>query len=108
MVVPHPEARTSAKGRRSKLTGSSEEQAEKFVIAGPRLHQIHVDHTLALCDKQVEHAVQDGERRISRDRLFRRVVNRPSGNVVLRKKLLRVFAALSPTAVVSPLERNCH
>jgi hypothetical protein len=63
-----------------------------------------MDHLAPFGNPKMRDAIEDIERRLAEDRLLCSVPNRAVVDPVLSKKLLRALAALSPGAVIPPIE----
>ena len=92
-------------GGRPQLSRPAEEQLEKRGPGGSIAREIEMKHLVSLGHVKMLDALEHGQGRLSDDRLLRGALNHTVGDGVLRKKLLRAFAALSPGAVVPPVER---
>lgn len=68
--------------------------------------QIEVKDLASLGHLKMVDALEEVQRGLAEDRLLRCVLNRAFVDPVLRKKLLRTFAALSSGAVIPPVESS--
>jgi hypothetical protein len=103
-VVPDEERRSCLDGRRPQLSRTAEEHSEQLFLVGPIARQIEVKDFTSLGHTEMLDAVQDVQRRLTEDGLFRRVLDGTGLDSVLRKKLLRALTTLSSRAVVPPVD----
>ena len=105
-IIPH-EKRCSCPDRgRSQLARAAEEYDEKVFVRGSIVGQIEVEHLAPFGHPKMCDAVERIERRFAEDRLLDGILNRAIDYPVPSKKLLRAFAALSPWAVIPPIESS--
>ena len=106
-VEPHDESGPLPNGRGSELPRSTHDQPQDLFIGGSSIGHIEMDGLLPLRHIQIRDPLQKVQGPISVDGILR-VLNLSVTYVILRKKLLRAFAAGSARAVVPPFQRLGH
>lgn len=107
-VVPHQQPTTDPARGGPELPRPPEHEVQQLIVLGPVRREIEPEDVPALRDPELVDPLEDGKRLGALDG---RCVRAPQGAVLdsmLRKKLLRLFAALSARAVVPPLECLDH
>ena len=109
LVVPDHKGGADPHRRRTKLAPAADHQLHQlFIGRAIRGRKVHLHDCLPLRDPKLGHSLEQRERLGCVDGLFGRATRLRGLDSVLRKKLLRAFAARSAGAVVSPVEARGH
>lgn len=108
LIVSHEQLRPDPDRGRPELPRATEQQGEQLFVGGPGRRQVDVEDLLSFGDSQLCDAVQDSQGGFASNRLPGGALYDTVANPVLRKKLLRAFAALSARSVVPPFELGRH
>lgn len=107
-VETDDEPPTALQGWGAELPRAAQHHAQELLVRGPGVLQVDVDTLFAFGHEEVGDALQQLQCGFRLDGVLTGALYLPVGDVVLRKKLLRAFAARSARAVVAPLEVAAH
>lgn len=108
IVVADQKAATDPARRRPQLTGPTEQQLEQFCVGRAIRAQVEANDLPTLRDPELVDPIEQLERGVSLDRLSVGALEFAILDSMLRKKLLRLFTALSARAVIPPFESIDH